>query len=125
MENNGTYSLSIFERLRLVNDFLPKAQGSFLTLKLANETVLKLGLTQEEINEYELKGTKDGKLQFNVEKMIVNGKAIEKEFEIPKAVVESIQELLKEKDRQQSLGFETYSIYEKFIESKEEVKEGN
>ena len=73
MESNGTYKLSIFERIRLVNIYLPQAQGSFLTLKLANDTLSNLGVTQEEIDYYELKQLDNGRLSFNTGKMFTNG----------------------------------------------------
>ena len=122
MESNGTYKLSIFERIRLVNIYLPQAQGSLLTLKLANDTLSNLGVTQEEIDYYELKQLDNGRLSFNTGKMFTNGnpnKPETKEFEIPKAVVEIIKKQLESQDAQEQLGFETYSLYEKFVIDKD------
>jgi hypothetical protein len=120
MSEKKNVELSIFERLRLVGDYLPKVKGSFLTLKLANETIQEIGITQDEITEYSLEVLEDGRLKFDQSKLIVDGKPVVKSFEIADAVYKAIGGILKQQSNKEELGFETYSLYEKFVEVKEE-----
>lgn len=108
--------LSVYERLVLLN-ILPK-EGNFITLKIIRQ--LREGLS---FNEKEIK---DLKLGINQEKGTATWeqeKDPNKEVEIGREAKKIIVEVLEKLDKDGKLTQEHFSLYEKFVEEKEEKKE--
>lgn len=107
--------LNVYERLVLLN-ILPK-EGNFITLKILRQ--LREGLS---FNEKEIK---DLKLAIDQEKGTATWdqeKEPNKEMEIGREGKKIIVETLEKLDEDKKLTHEHYSLYEKFVEEKEENK---
>jgi transcriptional/translational regulatory protein YebC/TACO1 len=103
--------LNVGERLSILT-ILPQ-EGSFLTLRLIRELKNKLGLSADELKEFDVK-QEDGSIRWNA-KGLETKKITFKEKE-----VELIANELKEIDKKKQLKDIHFSIYEKFVDDIEE-----
>lgn len=102
--------LNVQERL-MVMQVLPK-EGNFATLRIVRRTQDKLGITDEEFKEFEIK---------QVENNITWNKKgnEEKEIQIGESATDLIIEALEKMDKENKLTVQHISIYEKFKEDKD------
>jgi len=97
--------LNVGERL-IVCSILPK-EGNVVTIRSIRELISRLGLTPEEIKEYEVV-EKDGMCMWNV-------KGNEpKEFEFHDVELAMIRKQLRDLDAMSKLHMEQMPVYEKF-----------
>ena len=106
--------LNVFERLNAMQ-ILPK-EGTFVTLKLVKDVGEKLGISQDEFEEYDVveerkDGKKTGKVEWNSEKGIVP-----KGLEFTAREIVLVADALKELDTDKKLTQIHLSLYEKFVE---------
>ena len=98
-------TLNVGERLILCS-ILPK-EGSFVTLKVIRGLINKLGLSAQELKEYDVK-EENGLARWN-------SKGLEyKDFDFEEVEYDMIKKQLKELDSQNKLTNETVSLFEKF-----------
>jgi len=111
--------LIVGERFALLG-ILPN-EGNFATLKVVRKLREDLSLTEEEIKHFDVKQipTSSGNvsLTWNSEKATE-----EKDFEFGEFSVELIKAKLKKLEEDKKLTNEHFSIYEKFVEDKEDGK---
>ena len=107
--------LTVLERIVLPM-ILPK-EGDYLTLKTAAEAQKEIALTDDEMDEVELKVGEKGQLQWNPEK------AKEKEVKITARATVMIEEALKKLDDEKKLTPDHMTLFEKFVEAKGESKD--
>ena len=108
--------LNVVERLMLM-PLLPQ-EGSFVTLRLVRTLVQKIGLSAEELKEFDVKESIDG------DKKIItwNKKGdMEKELKFEDKEVEVIVKALNELNGKEKLSQREFSLYEKFCAKNEEV----
>lgn len=97
--------LNVGERL-IILSILPK-EGNIITVRVIQGLTQRLGLTSEEITEYDVKA-ENGVTRFNI-------KALEpKDFEFHDVEMDIIRTQLKKRDTDQKLTAEMITIYEKF-----------
>ena len=108
--------LTVFERL-LLRNIVPQIQGwNFGSMKEARILLESLfDETEEARLNFQIKGT-----QVKWHKQDDSGNPIpqEKEIEISEGLKAKIAKFLKQLDKEERLGFEHYSLYEKFVEEK-------
>jgi hypothetical protein len=107
--------LTVLERIVLPM-ILPK-EGDYLTLKTAAEAQKEIALTDDEMDEVELRVGEKGQLQWNPEK------AKEKEVKITARATVMIEEALKKLDDEKKLTPDHMTLFEKFVEAKGESKD--
>ena len=100
--------LNVFERMMLMK-ILPR-EGNFATLRLVRDLVHKLGLSAEEMDEFDVKVDDSGLAKWNAK-----GNE-ERTIEMKEKEVECIKEALLKLDKSNKLDMQHYSIYEKFSE---------
>ena len=100
--------LNVMERLTTLG-ILPK-EGNFTTLKVLRDLQMKLSFTEEEFKEFEVKQEGD-QIRWNPQ----TGNE-EKEIEIGEKATDLIINSLKELDKENKLGAQHMSLYEKFVE---------
>jgi hypothetical protein len=98
--------LNCGERLIILN-VMPK-EGNFITLRMIRNLVQKLGLTAEEIVNFQVEEAPGGQVRWGPMG------AIEKEFEFAQAEVDLIKKQLKKMDDDGKLTNDTFTVYEKF-----------
>jgi len=105
----------VFERL-LIRNIVPQIQGwNFGSMKTARELLENL-FDEEEEKRLQIKIAEDGKgVTWRTKDDDGNDIPQEKEIEITEGLSEKIAKFLKRLDRDEQLGFEHYSVYEKFI----------
>ena len=100
--------LNVMERLMAMG-ILPK-EGNFVTLKTIRDTTDKLGLTEAELKDFEVK--QDG------DKVNWNPKGNEEiEFELGERAVDLFSGALKKLSEDNKLTQQHFSLYEKFIDA--------
>lgn len=100
--------LNIVDRLVLMQ-ILPQ-QGNAKTLKLVKEFHGFLGLSDEELKDFEVKqDAKTGRINWNVEK------EKDKEVEINKKINDLIVKSFERMNNEEKLPMEYLEVYEKFI----------
>lgn len=97
--------LNVFERV-MITQIVPK-EGNFITLRLVNDLVSKIGLSAQDFEDYGIV-QEEGKTRWN-EKGI-----IPKEFELADAESELIRKQLKKMDDENKLSMQMFTLYEKF-----------
>ena len=99
--------LTLKERILTVNVF--PAEGSYEDLIVRKDAIEKIGLTQEEIKDFEVKTLDGGGLQWNEE-------GASKEFEIKLSTLEKeyVKKHLKKLSDQEKLTVDLLEIYGKF-----------
>ncbi len=103
--------LSVFERLVLLN-ILPK-EGNFLTLKIVRQLREGLSFEEKEIKEVDLTiDPKTGQATWDT------AKDPNKEIEIGREAKKIIVEVLEKLDKDNKLGEQHITLYEKFVEEK-------
>lgn len=107
--------LTVLERIVLPL-ILPK-EGDYLTLKTAAEAQKEIALTDDEMDEVELKVGDKGQLNWNPKK------AKEKEVKITARATVMIEEALKKLNDEKKLTPDHMTLFEKFVESKAEEKD--
>ena len=112
-------NLTVFERL-LLRNIIPQIQGwNFGHMKEAR-TLLEEMFTPEEEEKLQITVNEDGKgVTWKVKDDEGNDIPQSKEIEISEGLSKTIKKLLEQLDRENRLGFEHYTLCEKFgIESK-------
>lgn len=99
--------LNIINRLQLVG-VLP-SEGDFLTLTVKKDILQKINLTQEEIEEWEVKPKENGRIEWNTKK----AKEIDVVFSAPEG--ELIKSALVKLNNEKKLNDQTYGLYDMFI----------
>ena len=98
--------LDVGERMVVIS-ILPK-EGNFLTLRVLRTLVSRIGLTAEEIKEFEV--VQEG------DRIVWNQKGYELlEFDLADVELDMIKQELKKLDSENKLTQDMFSIYEKFI----------
>jgi hypothetical protein len=98
--------LDVGERMVVIS-ILPK-EGNFLTLRVLRTLVSRIGLTAEEIKEFEV--VQEG------DRIVWNQKGYELlEFDLADVELDIIKQELKKLDSENKLTQDMFSIYEKFI----------
>jgi hypothetical protein len=98
--------LNVGERL-IILQILPK-EGNFATLRLLRDLSAKIGLSAEELEEFEVKQEET--------KILWNTKGIEERpIELKTKEIELISKELKKMDKDRKLDFQHFSIFEKFV----------
>lgn len=103
--------LNVLERLKLLQ--IVPSENNFITLKVVRGFLEKLGLTEDEFKEFDIKtDPQTGSTTWN-------DKGNEgKEFSIGEKETDMIVEALKELDKQKKLTQAHITLYEKFVEAK-------
>jgi len=97
--------MNVGDRL-ITMSILPK-EGSFVTLKVIRSLMSRLGVTSQEIADYEIV-EQDGQVRWNLE----GTKPLD--FEFDSVELELIRNQLMKMDRENRLNIEVVPIYEKF-----------
>ena len=100
--------LTVMERLMCLG-ILPEA-GNFVTMRMRQELILKLGLTTEEITEYDVKQLEGGSVQWRQDL------PQEKEIDVKPTEIVEIKKNLEKMDKDEKLTPQHISLYEKFVE---------
>ena len=108
--------LTIPERI-VLSTILP-SKGNYLTLQLVRTLTEKLNLTQEEIEQAEVKDLPNGVIRCNQKK----GDAIEKDIEVSEPELTVIKKELNDRDNKKELTVHQMSVYEKFVLNPSEPK---
>jgi hypothetical protein len=99
--------LNVFERLTMMG-LLPQ-EGSFVTLRIQRELMTKLGMSEDELKEFDIK-------QEGV-KVTWNEKGIEeREMKLGEKQMDMIKSALVKLDGDNKLEQKHFSLYEKFVE---------
>jgi len=102
--------LNVGERL-IILQLLPK-EGNFTTLRLIRDLAAKVGLSADELVEFDLK--QDGsQVKWNAEG------SKEKPFELKFKEIELITKELQKLDKENKLGFNHFTLFEKFSEEED------
>jgi len=109
--NNYNMKLTIPERITLLQ-VLPK-EGNFVTLKVLRKLKGLLGFSEEDYKKFNIKQTGD-RISWNKQ----GGQEVE--IEIGEKAAEIIKEALLGLDGEKKLKPEHFSVYEKFVQEKEE-----
>lgn len=109
--------LNVGERLMLLQVLPP--EGNIVTLKIVRNLVDLVGISEEEHKEFEIK--KEGPKENQRVSWNVKGNE-EKEFEIGERATDVIIDSLKNLDSNKKLIPQMMTLWEKFIENKEEKK---
>lgn len=105
--------LTVMERL-VIQNLLPK-EANFMTLRLMRVLREDLSFSDEEIKE--LKFNQEGEmLRWNHEA----AESVVKDVEIGETMMNLITKTLKEMDEKNKLTAEHFTLYEKFVENKEQ-----
>jgi len=111
--------LKLAERFVLLG-LLPK-EGNFATLKVVRQLKESLSLTEDEIKHYEVKQVAkengDVQLTWNTEKA-----KTDKEFEFGEFSVDMLKAKLRKLEEDSKLEEKHFTVYEKFVENKEDGK---
>lgn len=104
-------SLNINERLNL-SEFIPQ-KGNYIEITLIKDIKEKIVFSQEEIKEYELKGTDlgGGRINWKWNKT----KDLGKEIMFTNLELKMIQDGIKKADKEKTLNEGQMSLYEKFM----------
>ena len=107
-------NLTVFERL-LLRNIIPQIQGwNFGHMKEARQLLEEM-FTPEEEEKLQIKLNEDGKgVTWKVKDDEGNDIPQEKEIEISEGLSKKIKKLLEQLDRENRLGFEHYSLCERF-----------
>ena len=111
-----TMKLNVVERLMLM-PLLPQ-EGSFVTLRLVRTMVQKIGMSAEELKEFDIKESADS------DKKIItwNKKGdMEKDLKFEDKEIEVIVKALNDLNSKEKLSQREFSLYEKFCVKKEGV----
>lgn len=100
--------LNVFERLNLM-PILPK-EGSFLTLRLIRDLNAKLGLSAEEMTEFDIV-QRDKQITWNEKG------SVEKPIDFKEKELDLISEHLEKLDKEKKLEQKHFTLYEKFVKS--------
>ena len=101
--------LNVPERLRIMNDLLPP-EGNIATLRMIRKMIEKIGLSAEEMTEFEVvAGTVPSTVQWNEKGNLPV------EIELVDAEAEVIRKELRAREAKGTLKPDMVSIYEKFI----------
>ena len=110
--------LNVYERL-LAMQLLPQ-EGNYITLKLIRDLSSKLGLSADEMKEYDIKQLQDkeGKSQVSW-----NAKGNEgKDIDFKEKEVDLIKDVLAGFDKDKKLEQKYFTLYEKFVEGDKNAK---
>ena len=99
--------LNVFERLMAMG-LLPK-EGSYVTLRIQRELTTKLGMSEEELKEFDIKTLGDGKVSWNAKGME------EKEIALGEKQTDMIKDALVKLDTDKKLDQQHFTLYEKFV----------
>jgi len=100
--------LTVMERLTCLG-ILPDA-GNFVTMRMREELILKLGLTAEEMTEYDVTQLEDGRVQWKQDV------PQDKEIDMKPSEIVEIKKNLEKMDKDEKLTPQHISLYEKFVE---------
>jgi len=103
--------LTIFERALLLKVFPPQ-YGDIMAIRATRKFREECSPTPEEIDEYEVSISKEGRMTWN------NEKAKNKKIEVPDCVREKVAVILHNLSDENRLGEEHFSLYEKIIGEK-------
>lgn len=101
--------LNVFERMMLMK-ILPR-EGNFATLRLVRDLVHKLGISADEMAEFDVKVDDSGVARWNAK-----GNE-ERAIEMKEKEIDCIKEVLLKLDKENKLDMQHYSLYEKFSEA--------
>jgi hypothetical protein len=113
--------LSVFERL-LLRNIMPQIQGNFGHIKEAREVIESL-FTPEEEEALNIRIVEDGRrIEWRTETPDGHPIPQEKEIKISDGLTAKIRRVLQLLDAEEQLKLEHYSLYEKFVGTKEAAK---
>lgn len=99
--------MNIQERLLVLN-LLPK-EGSILTLRVIKDIIKTVGLSDKEIQEWEVKQTETGSVTWNQNKVKL------KKIVLGDTAASIITDALKKQNKEEKLAMEYVDIYDKFV----------
>ena len=102
-----TLQLSVLERLQLP-DILPKS-GRIIEMELARGIIDKIRLGADEIGEYGLKDTSDGRITWN------HKKARLKDVELEDAEIKMLQGAIRAMDKEGRVTMESLSLVKRIL----------
>ena len=97
--------LNVGDRLMVIS-VLPK-EGDFVTIRMIRGLIAKLGLSAEEITDFEIK-SEEGNVMWNSKGSVVL------DFEFHEAEIDLIKKSLKRLEEDKKLTQDTFTVYEKF-----------
>ena len=106
-------NLNVLERLKII-EIIQGLSGSFADLKIIQDTISKVGFSEEEIKKYQIKTT-DLNTAWNSK-----GKE-DVEIEFGERACQIIIDELKKLNEAEKLTQHLFSVYEKFVEVKQDA----
>lgn len=103
--------LTIMERLvALGTDLLPK-EGDIVLMRSRQQLIEKLGLTDEEVEEYDIRQLEDGRIEWKF-----GADSVSKEIDLKIGEMNVLREALERLNSEKKLKPEQVSLYDKFVE---------